>query len=100
MGAVVGWWTGNESVGGAPGTKRLIAALQAARRVGLTNEPTSALTPPYGFRRALNPPANAAAPSPDCPRRRDTARAAPCNVSGPCVQSTPTSPSTLFARRL
>src|SRR2546422_162465 len=77
-----------------------MAALQAARGVGLTTEPTSALSPTYGFRRALTPPANAAAPSPDCPRRRDTARAAPCTVSGPCVQATPTSPSTLFARRL
>src|SRR3989442_556135 len=100
IGRLVGWVKRNKTVWGAPETKTLFAAPNAAPTVGHTNDPTPALTPTYGFRRALTPPANAAAPSPDSPRRRDTARAAPCNVSGPCVQSTPTSPSTLFARRL
>src|SRR5437016_851574 len=64
------------------------------------NEPMSALAPTYGFRRALNPPANAAAPFRNWPRRRETPRAAPCSVRAPRVQSTPSSPSTLFARKL
>src|SRR5437870_5427321 len=95
--ALLAW---SENVCGDPGIKKVIAALQAARTVGLTNEPMSALAPTYGFRRALNPPANAAAPFRNWPRRRETPRAAPCSVRAPRVQSTPSSPSTLFARKL
>ena len=42
--ALLAW---SENVCGDPGIKTLIAALQAAVTVGLTNEPTSALTPMY-----------------------------------------------------
>src|SRR2546427_3122124 len=69
--ALLAW---SENVCGDPGIKKVIAALQAARTVGLTNEPMSALAPTYGFRRALNPPANAAAPFRNWPRRRETPR--------------------------
>src|SRR5713101_10037782 len=90
----------SEKVCGEPGITTLIAAPQVAGVVGLTNEPTSALSATYSVSRATNPPANAPLAPPERPRGFCVRRAAPSSVIGPDVQSTPTSPSTLLARAL
>src|SRR5438128_12574472 len=90
----------SENVCGEPGITTLIAAPQVASVVGLTNEPTSALTATYSVSRATNPPASAPLAPPERPRGFRVRRAAPSSVTGRGAQSTPTSPSTLLARAL
>src|SRR6266571_1283215 len=91
----------SENVCGEPGIRRSSATLQAARpSTGATNEPRSPLTAMYRVRRPTTPPASATCRAPGAPNSRLTARPAASNVTRPRFQSTPTSPSTLFARRL
>src|SRR5881296_580778 len=74
----------SENVCGEPGIRRSSATLQAARpSTGATTEPASATCR-----------------APGAPNSRLIARPAASNVTRPRFQSTPTSPSTLFARRL
>src|SRR5437660_347456 len=91
--------TSRLNVCGDPGMTTFSAALHAARTVGLTNEPTSALSATKRLTRATTPPPKAARAA-DWPRGFPATRAAPCSVSGPVVQSAPSSPSALFARKL
>src|SRR3989442_4004333 len=90
-----------ENVCGDPGLRRFSARLHGAPPLtGAPKDPRSALTPTYGVGRATTPPASANWRCPDVPSSRATPRPAPSRVSAPRVQSTDTSPSTLFARRL
>src|SRR5256885_15513339 len=75
------------------------ATPQTASVLDPTNEPTSALRATYGVARATTPPPSAALAR-DAPSGLLIPRAAPDSVMGPRVQSTPSSPSALFASLL